>query len=57
MAERLPAVWPVVVHDLSARWRGCVAFALLTGLPGVVVLAAVAGARRTASAYPRFLQA
>jgi len=57
MAERTPAVWRVVVHDLSARWRGWVAFALLAGLAGAVVLAAVAGARRTASAYPRFLLA
>ena len=57
MGEQMPAVWRVVVHDLSARWRGWVAFALLAGLAGAVVLAAVAGARRTASAYPRFLEA
>src|SRR5215467_13924680 len=57
MGEQMPAVWRVVVHDLSARWRGWVAFALLAGLAGAVVLAAVAGARRTASAYPRFLKA
>jgi len=41
---------------VRARWRsflgGIVVFALLGG----VSLAAVAGARRTASAYPRFLQ-
>lgn len=51
------AVWRVMAHDLSVRWRGWVTLALLAGLAGAVVLAAVAGARRTASAYPRFLLA
>ena len=51
------AVGRVVAHDLSTRWRGWAALALLVALAGSVVLTAVAGARRTASAYPRFLQA
>jgi hypothetical protein len=51
------AVRGLVVHQLFAAWRGWVALALLAGLAAGVVLAAVAGARRTDSAYPRFLAA
>jgi hypothetical protein len=36
-------------------WRQAVVLALLTGLLGAVALAAVAGARRTAGAYDRYL--
>lgn len=43
--------------ELRARWRGLVAIALLVGLAGAAVLASFAGARRTASAYPRFIDA
>ncbi|MEY2567232.1 MAG: putative transport system permease protein [Actinomycetota bacterium] len=39
------------------RWRSFVAVALLIGLGGSVALAAGAGARRTLSAYPRYLRA
>jgi hypothetical protein len=42
---------------LRRRWRGYVAIALLVGLAGSVSLAALAGARRTLSAYPRYLDA
>jgi putative ABC transport system permease protein len=42
MAERMSAVWRVVVHDLSARWRGWVAFALLAGLAGVLAVLGLA---------------
>src|SRR5262245_5181276 len=38
-------------------WRQAVALALLTGLLGAVALGAVAGARRTAGAYDRYLTA
>src|SRR6266545_3771783 len=51
------AVRGLVAHQLFAAWRGWVALAVLVGLAAGVVLAAVAGARRTDSAYPRFLQA
>src|SRR6266516_2706003 len=50
------AVWRLVAHELSTRWRSWAGLALLAGLAGGVVLAA-AGARRTDTAYPRFLQA
>lgn len=50
------AVRKLVAHQLSAGWRGWVVLALLVGLAGGAVLTATAGARRTASAYPRFLQ-
>ncbi len=42
-------------HLLRVRWRAWLALALLTGVAGGAVLAAAAGARRTATAYPRFL--
>jgi putative ABC transport system permease protein len=51
------AVRGLVVYQFFVAWRGWVAFALLAGLAAGVVLAAVAGARRTDSAYPRFLAA
>jgi hypothetical protein len=37
------------------RWGGLVVIVVLMGLVGGVAMAAVAGARRTQSAYPRFL--
>jgi FtsX-like permease family/MacB-like periplasmic core domain len=49
------AVLRLAGHELRARWLGWVALALLVGLAGGVVLTAAAGARRTDSAYPRFL--
>jgi len=50
------AVRGLVAHQLSAAWRGWVTLAVLVGLAAGAVLGAVAGARRTDSAYPRFLQ-
>jgi hypothetical protein len=41
--------------ELRARWRAMVLLAVLVGLAGGVVLAAVAGARRTGSVMDRFL--
>ena len=49
------AVRRLVAHQLSAGWRGWVVVALVIALVGGAVLTAAAGARRTASAYPRFL--
>ncbi|HWC11039.1 MAG TPA: hypothetical protein VG455_07445, partial [Acidimicrobiales bacterium] len=37
------------------RWRAWLALAVLTGVVGGSVIAALAGARRTDTAYPRFL--
>jgi hypothetical protein len=51
------AVWRLVAHELSTRWRSWAGLVLLAGLAGGVVLAATAGASRTDTAYPRFLQA
>jgi FtsX-like permease family len=42
---------------VRGSWRQAVALALLTGLLGGVALGAVVGARRTASAYGRYLEA
>ena len=47
----------LVAHELRTRWRGWAVLVLLVGLAGGAVLAAAAGARRTSSAYPRFLHA
>ena len=49
------AVLRLAGHEIRVRWPGWVALALLVGLAGGVVLTAAAGARRTDSAYPRFL--
>jgi hypothetical protein len=42
--------------ELRARWRSWLGLALLIGLEGGAAVAAVAGARRTETAYPRFVQ-
>src|SRR6266705_5546115 len=47
----------LAAHELRARWLGWAVLALIVGLAGGVVLTATAGARRTDSAYPRFLVA
>jgi hypothetical protein len=51
-----PAI-ALAAHKLRAGWRAWAALALLTALAGGVVLAAVAGAIRTDTAYPRLLAA
>ena len=53
----MTAVWMRARSELAERWRSLVSLALIAGLGGAVVIAAFAGARRTASAYPRFLKA
>jgi len=50
------AVLRVAGLGLRARWRDWLVLTVLIGLAGGAVLAASAGARRTASAYPRFLR-
>jgi FtsX-like permease family len=51
----MAAVWVRARAELRRRWRATVLLAVLVGLAGGVVLAAVAGARRTDSAMDRFL--
>jgi hypothetical protein len=51
----MAAVRARVRAELRRRWRASVLLAVLVGLAGGVVLAAVAGARRTDSAMDRFL--
>src|SRR6478735_3273993 len=43
--------------ELRSRWRAWPGLALLIGLAGGAATAAGAGARRTRTAYPRFLSA
>src|SRR5919204_3961372 len=42
--------------ELKARWRAWLSLTLILGLFGGAVIAIAAGARRTDTAYPRFLQ-
>ena len=50
------AVWLRVRAGLRQDWRGLVVVAVIAALMGGVALAALAGARRTDTAVPRFLQ-
>jgi hypothetical protein len=43
--------------ETRSRWRAWLALALLIGFVGGAAVAAAAGARRTETAYPRFVQA
>jgi len=49
------AVWMRARAELRARWRSWLVLAVLLGVFGGAVTAVAAGARRTHSAYPRFL--
>src|SRR5687768_4595404 len=49
------AVWLGLRAELRTRWRALVVLALLIGLGAGIVMATLAGARRTDSAYDRFL--
>src|SRR5215475_7139950 len=55
--DGMRAVIFLAARELRARWRGWAVLVLLVAVAGGAVLAAAAGARRTASAYPRFLTA
>jgi MacB-like periplasmic core domain len=50
------AVWLRLRAELRRQWRGWLALAVLLGVIGGIALAAAAGARRTDTAYPRFLR-
>jgi ABC-type lipoprotein release transport system permease subunit len=52
----MSAVWLRFRSELRARWRAWLGLALLTGLTAGAVMTLAAGARRTDSAYPRFLR-
>src|SRR6185437_14783368 len=51
----MTTVWLLLRADLRHRWRALLGLALILGLVGGVVIIAAAGARRTATAYPRLL--
>ena len=51
----MSAVWVRVKAEVSARWRAWLGLVLLLGLFGGAVIAIAAGARRTDTAYGRFL--
>ena len=49
--------WTAVLRaDARARWREWLSIVLLVGLAGAAVLTTAAGARRTDTAYARFLR-
>ena len=52
----MAAVLMLVRARLRRRWRSWVALTMLLGVAAGVVMTAAAGARRTDTAYPRFLQ-
>lgn len=51
---RSRAPWFWARRELVARWKAVVVLGLLAGIAGGVSLAAVAGARRTDAAFPRY---
>jgi ABC-type antimicrobial peptide transport system permease subunit len=54
--DLVPAVRTRLRTELRARWRAWAAVSLLIGLVGAVVLTTAAGARRTDTAYARYLK-
>ena len=52
----MTAIWVRAFAEVRARWRTWLGLALIVGVGGGIVLAALAGARRTESAYPRFAE-
>src|SRR5215212_2029936 len=53
----MSAVWMRLRSEMRARWRSWLGLALLIGIAGGAAVAAAVGARRTETAYPRFVQA
>jgi hypothetical protein len=54
MGSTSRAAWAVAGREIRSRWGTLLALALLIGVAGGVVLAATAGASRTATAFERF---
>lgn len=52
----MAAVWMRFRAEFRARWRALLVVALLVGLAGGAVLASLAGARRTDTAYSRLVE-
>jgi ABC-type lipoprotein release transport system permease subunit len=52
----MAAVWLRFRAELRSRWRAWLVLALMLGVASGIVIAAAAGARRTATAYERFLR-
>ena len=52
--RRSRAPWFWAVRELADRWKAIVVLGLLAGIAGGVSLAAIAGARRTDAAFPRY---
>ena len=50
------AVSLLAQRDVRRRWQGLVPLVLVVSIAGGVMLTAVAGARRTASSYDRFVE-
>lgn len=50
------AVWMRARAEMAERWRALFSAAVLCGLFGAAVLTTLSGARRTETAYPRFLE-
>jgi ABC-type antimicrobial peptide transport system permease subunit len=51
----MSAVWARSRAELRTRWRAWLGLSLAVGVAAGTVLALAAGARRTASAYPRLV--
>ena len=51
------AVWLTARGEVRQRWRSLLALGLLGAVLGAVVVGAVAGARRTSTAYDRLVEA
>lgn len=52
----MTAVWAWARRELHRRRRSAIALVLLLGISGAVALTAAAGARRTGTAFERFLE-
>lgn len=52
----MSAVWMRARAEMRGRWRAMVVLSLLLGVMAGGAIAAAAGARRTETAYPRFLE-